>query len=101
MRDLKKKALLVFHPHSFIDDPTRIFRAARFCARYSMSLEKKTEQYLRAAITKEYPALLSTERIQHELVKILQEEDPRRAFQLLSQWRMMKFIHPKLTLTRW
>src|SRR5205814_267809 len=34
LMDMKKKIIRVLHPLSFVDDPTRIYRAARFAGRF-------------------------------------------------------------------
>jgi tRNA nucleotidyltransferase (CCA-adding enzyme) len=48
--DLQQKHIRVLHPNSFIEDPTRIFRAVRFATRLGFSLEAQTENYVRHAI---------------------------------------------------
>ena len=42
--DLKKQLLGTLHPLSFVDDPTRIIRAARYSARYNLQVERKTHK---------------------------------------------------------
>jgi len=51
--DMKNGLVRVFHPQSFIDDPTRIYRAFRFCLEYGFELEKNTEGYLKEALKNE------------------------------------------------
>ena len=99
--DLKKKLLKVFHNKSFEDDPTRIFRAARFMGRYGLHLEKKTRAYLMAAIKGKYTERLSRQRIANEFKRIISESNPRKAISILSAWGVMRIIHPKLTDCSW
>ncbi|MCB1602931.1 MAG: CCA tRNA nucleotidyltransferase, partial [Xanthomonadales bacterium] len=40
--DLERGVIRVLHPNSFMDDPTRIFRAIRYEGRYSFTLEPST-----------------------------------------------------------
>src|SRR5262249_56069710 len=40
--DLARRRLRVLHPLSFVEDPTRIFRAARYAARLGLSLDAAT-----------------------------------------------------------
>lgn len=42
LKDLEQGLIRVFHDDSFIDDPTRIYRAARFMAEYDFKIEKHT-----------------------------------------------------------
>ncbi len=42
LKDLEQGLIRVFHDDSFIDDPTRIYRAARFMAEYDFKIEEHT-----------------------------------------------------------
>ena len=46
--DLERGLLRVIHDASFVDDPTRAIRAARYAARFGFELEERTEELLRA-----------------------------------------------------
>src|SRR5215216_406156 len=49
LADLRRGTLRVLHERSFVDDPTRALRAARYAARYGFALEPETERLLRDA----------------------------------------------------
>ena len=49
-RDLDAKTIRVLHDGSFVDDPTRIFRALRYASRYGFELDEHTAQLAREAI---------------------------------------------------
>ena len=49
-KDLAAGVLRVLHPDSFIDDPTRIFRGARFAARLGFEFESGTRALIASAI---------------------------------------------------
>lgn len=49
--DLQRRLIRVLHPNSFIEDPTRIFRAVRFAVRLGFDLELQTRQYIEYALT--------------------------------------------------
>ena len=53
LSDMENGLVRVFHSQSFIDDPTRIYRAFRFALEYGFELEKNTEEYLKAALKNE------------------------------------------------
>ena len=78
--DLEKKIIRVLHPRSFIDDPTRIFRAVRYEQRYSFRLELST---FNAQPSIFYP--LSGERIRHEFDLIFKEEKSAAMLARLNQ----------------
>ncbi len=48
--DLQRRTVRVLHEHSFIEDPTRIFRAVRFAVRLGFTLETETERWIRTAV---------------------------------------------------
>lgn len=96
LQDLRRRRLRVLHEQSFRDDPTRIFRAARFAARYRFSLESHTRQWLRAALVQHLPSMLSPERRREELWALLAERDPLPALRLLQQWGGLSELLPRL-----
>jgi len=72
-QDLKYKLVRILHPKSFIDDPTRIFRAIRFAIRLGFGIEPQTLKLMRQSIKSSYPSLLTAERILYELRLISSE----------------------------
>jgi tRNA nucleotidyltransferase (CCA-adding enzyme) len=80
--DLDAGLLRILHPRSFVDDPTRALRAARYAARLGFGLERETELVLRSANL----AAVSPERVEAELVRLLGEEEWRQGFELLDEW---------------
>ncbi|MEM9149558.1 MAG: CBS domain-containing protein [Cyanobacteria bacterium P01_F01_bin.3] len=49
--DLERGHIRVIHPNSFIEDPTRIFRAVRFAVRLGFVIEERSEQLIRYAVS--------------------------------------------------
>ena len=85
LEDLKRGALRVLHDGSFVDDPTRALRAARYAARYGFDLDPDTERLLREADL----ATVSSDRVDAELRKLAAEETARRGFELLDEWGLV------------
>lgn len=85
-RDLIRRRLRILHLKSFTDDPTRIFRAARFCARFALEIEQITFKVMKKAIKNKSISLLSKERKRNELLKILSEKKSFPALKLLKEW---------------
>jgi tRNA nucleotidyltransferase (CCA-adding enzyme) len=73
-KDLKDKVVRVLHKQSFIDDPTRIFRAIRFSTRSGFKIEKETQALMKKAIRANLLKLLSGERILYEIKMIMKEK---------------------------
>lgn len=89
-KDLKLKLIRVLHPKSFIDDPTRIFRAIRFATRFNFKIEKKTAHLLKYAVKKDLLKLLSGERILYELQMINKEKRNTAILKKLQQTGIIK-----------
>jgi len=49
INDIQNGLVRVFHAESFIDDPTRIYRAIRFACEFNFEIEEKTLEYLKVA----------------------------------------------------
>ncbi|HPD61741.1 MAG TPA: polya polymerase, partial [Thermodesulfobacteriota bacterium] len=95
-RDIKKRVIKVIHSLSFVEDPTRIFRALRFEQRFGFSLSKETANLIRNAIKMDIPHRLSGTRIFGELELILQEDNPPGIIKRMSDFGLLKFFHPKI-----
>jgi tRNA nucleotidyltransferase (CCA-adding enzyme) len=94
--DLMAGLIRVLHRRSFTDDPTRIYRAARFAGRFGWRLSDDTAELAAQAIKDGIPGLLSRERLRNELVKILSEKDPAPALEIIAENGSAAFIHPGL-----
>jgi tRNA nucleotidyltransferase (CCA-adding enzyme) len=84
--DLEAGLLRVLHPRSFVDDPTRALRAARYAARFGFSLEPETEALLREADLD----TVSADRRRAELLRLAAEPEAARGFELLADWGLVQ-----------
>jgi tRNA nucleotidyltransferase (CCA-adding enzyme) len=82
LADLSAGLLSVLHPNSFVDDPTRALRAARYAARLGFEVEPATFELLAAADL----GTVSNDRVEAELRRIAAEPRAPAAFELLAQW---------------
>jgi tRNA nucleotidyltransferase (CCA-adding enzyme) len=89
----------VLHNLSFVEDPTRAFRAVRFSERFGFKLTKHTENLIKLAIKMNIFEKLSGSRIFDELVLIFRETNPIKALKRLWEYNLLKVIHSKLQLT--
>ncbi|MBI3636821.1 MAG: hypothetical protein HY216_11540 [Candidatus Rokubacteria bacterium] len=81
--DLTRRRLAVLHPLSFVEDPTRIFRAARYAARLGFRLDAPSAHARALALALSYPAL-SGARLVAELWRIGAEARPDVALRALG-----------------
>ncbi len=98
-RDLKEKAVRVLHNLSFVEDPTRTFRAIRFAERFGFRLTKHTENLIKLAIRMNIFEKLAGSRLFDELELICKETNPTKAFRRLGDFEMLRVIHPRLVYT--
>ena len=98
-RDLKDRVIRVLHSLSFVEDPTRAFRAVRFEQRYKFNIGKNTLRLLKNALKLGVFDKLSGKRLLHELQLIFQEQDPLPAMQRLHQLGLLKVLHPSIEFT--
>ena len=73
LEDLENGVIKILHPNSFIDDPTRIFRAIKYENRLNMKISKCTYENMYKSI--ENVNLLSGKRIANEILSIFQEDN--------------------------
>ncbi|MBR4682243.1 MAG: CCA tRNA nucleotidyltransferase [Elusimicrobiaceae bacterium] len=95
-KDIQNGLVRILHDKSFLDDPTRLYRAVRFAGRFGWKLAPKTERLLRAAVKEEYPLLVSRDRFSHEFLKILEEPRVKDIFALMEKYDLLKFAWPGL-----
>jgi tRNA nucleotidyltransferase/poly(A) polymerase len=74
-RDLAARTIRVMHDNSFIDDPTRIFRAVRLAKRLGFSIEPHTMALIRKAIAAGALSTVSKERLWRELFLAMDERE--------------------------
>ncbi|MFP5245993.1 MAG: CCA tRNA nucleotidyltransferase [Thermoanaerobaculia bacterium] len=74
-QDIEARVVRVLHDKSFIDDPTRIFRAVRLATRLGFELEQQTRAWMNEAIQANALSTVSKERIWRELFLAMDEEE--------------------------
>jgi len=99
-KDLKKGIIKCLHDLSFVEDPTRIFRAVRFEQRYGFKISRYTQSLIRTAVNLEMFDWLTNQRVLDELIAILSEEEPVRAIKRMAGFNELRFIHPRIKLTK-
>ncbi len=104
-QDLLDKQVRVLHGDSFIDDPTRIYRAVRFAVRLGFALEPETEAQVHRSINSGiYDRILRTypkapalqNRLKTEIKYLLQAAYSQKAVRLLGNLGAWKCLHPEL-----
>lgn len=99
-RDIKEKTIRVLYNLSFIEDPTRAFRAIRFSERFGFKLSRHTTNLIKTAVRINLFDKLSGSRLYDELSLLFMETEPIKALRRLSELNLIKFIHPNIRITK-
>ena len=94
--DLAAGRLRVLHNLSFIEDPTRIFRAVRYENRYGFAMVAQTRELARACVEMGLVGEVSGARVRDELVAILSEDRVGGAVRRLCELGLDAEVHPAL-----
>jgi tRNA nucleotidyltransferase (CCA-adding enzyme) len=95
-RDLAGGIVRVLHNLSFIDDPTRIFRAIRYETRYGFRMDAHTVGLARACVEMDLVGELSSSRVRDELQALLSEKRAADSVRRLADLGIDRAIHPHL-----
>jgi tRNA nucleotidyltransferase (CCA-adding enzyme) len=99
LADLDARVLRVFHDRSFIDDPTRLLRLARYASRLRFAIEPHTLALARSAADGDALGTISGPRIGTELRLLAREPDPIAALGAIRELGVDRAIHPSVGLT--
>ncbi len=94
--DLRRGIVRSLYELSFVDDPTRIFRAVRFRGRFGFRLHAATASQIRRTLALIEKGEIPLARIGDELLNVLKEKDPRRALKQLEKLGALRLVHPAL-----
>jgi tRNA nucleotidyltransferase (CCA-adding enzyme) len=94
--DRERGTIRVLHDNSFVDDPTRIFRAVRYESRFGFRMDEHTESLARAAIEGKCIPRLSAARMREELIELLDEREAGTSIVRLGELDLAAAIHPQL-----
>ena len=97
--DIRNKRIKVLHALSFVEDPTRVFRAVRFEQRYGFRMGVQCERFARNAVDDLHLIRhLSGARITHELDLMMEERNMHLGFFRMDDLGLLEEVHPLLAL---
>jgi tRNA nucleotidyltransferase (CCA-adding enzyme) len=98
--DIKERTIRVLHSLSFVEDPTRVFRAVRFEQRFSFQIGKFTLNLIKNAVKMSFLSRIKGTRIWRELYLMLSEENPTPIMKRLQELDLIRFIYPTFVFDR-
>ena len=93
LADLEARLLRTLHPLSFLEDPSRIVRAARLAARLNLTLDRETQTAIPSALAAQRPSRTRPARVTEELRLAFHEPAPGRVFALLKEWAALESLY--------
>lgn len=99
VRDIKEKFIRVLHNLSFVEDPSRVFRAIRFEQRLFFRFSKLTRSLIENAVKMDFIKGLSGKRLFIELQLILNEEKVLSIIKRMAEFGLLTYIHPSIQYT--
>ncbi|UCG77986.1 MAG: CCA tRNA nucleotidyltransferase [Nitrospirota bacterium] len=99
-RDIRDRVVRVLHNLSFVEDPTRAYRAVRFAERFRFRISKHTENLIKSALKLNLFDKLSGARLYDELLLTFNETEPVMALKHLSRYKLLGIIHTDLKFSQ-
>ncbi len=95
LRDLGRGTLRVLHSLSFVEDPTRVLRAARFEKRYGFDMDRSSVDLCVRAIEMNMLGEVSGARIREEILDIIDEDSASDILARLGELGALEAIMPE------
>ncbi len=98
LNDIKNKKIRVLHMLSFIDDPTRMYRAVRFAARFGFEIGEQTDRLIKYAVELGVVDKVDKVRIFNEIVHILNNDNVADSFEMLKEYKLIRALNKNLII---
>ena len=95
-KDILDKKIRVLHSLSFVDDPSRAYRAIRFAVRFGFEIGSHTDRLIKHAESLDLFSRIIGQRQFLELKYILAEDGYLFALQLMNKYNMLRFYSTKI-----
>jgi tRNA nucleotidyltransferase (CCA-adding enzyme) len=95
LQDVARGRLRVLHDRSFIDDPTRLLRLARYAGRLEFAIDEHTRALAQTAVTTRAPDTVSGPRLGAELRLLAEQGDPIQGFRVLAELGVDEALAPR------
>jgi len=98
--DLETKHLRILQNYAFLEEPSRMLRAARLMTRFHWTLEERTQARFEAAKEGNYLEHISNRSIGYEIEQIAHEDDPIGVMKAFEKEGWMKLLFPAWTTAK-
>src|SRR5271170_3631576 len=91
--DIEAKLIRILHNYSFMEDPSRLIRAARFAARFHWPIEERTQARIQSAKENNYIEYITDRAIGQEIEQLAYEDDPLHIVRVLEKEELLKVLN--------
>ncbi len=99
-QDIKNGVIRVLSSLSFVEDPSRVFRAIRFEQRFGFKIGKYTLNLIQHALQRRLCDKMAGTRLWQELMLIFAEAQPVKSIIRMGELNLLQFIHPAIKLNK-
>jgi tRNA nucleotidyltransferase (CCA-adding enzyme) len=100
LADLERQEIRALSIHAFTNQPVRLMRILRYCARMGAKMESRTQEWFELAMERKLYENIEGTEVGHEVRALSREDNPTAT---LKQWEahgLLGAIHPKLQKRR-
>ncbi len=98
--DIEAKLIRVLHNYAFLEEPSRLIRATRFCHRFHWEFEERTKARYESAKENDYIQYIRRDTCGYELEQLAHEDDPINIAKQLEKEGWLKVLHPHLSVAK-
>src|SRR5215469_4063259 len=92
--DIEAKLLRILHNYAFVEDPSRLIRVSRFAARFTWTLEERTQARYDSAKENNYIDYITNRAIGYEIEQLAYEDDALNVARVFEKEGWLKILHP-------
>ncbi|MCU1309833.1 MAG: Polynucleotide adenylyltransferase [Candidatus Angelobacter sp.] len=98
--DIESKLIRILHNYAFLEEPSRLIRATRFCARFDWQFEERTQARYDAAKENKYIEQVNRKLLGHEIEQVAHENDPLKVMRALEKEGWLAELHPHWSVSK-
>jgi tRNA nucleotidyltransferase (CCA-adding enzyme) len=96
LADLEKQEVRALTNHAFTNQPIRLMRILRYCARMNFKMESRTQEWFDLAMERELHTHLEGADVGNEVRSLAREDNPVATLKQWESHEMLEAIHPQL-----
>ncbi|HEV2298798.1 MAG TPA: hypothetical protein VGR72_09805 [Candidatus Acidoferrales bacterium] len=100
LADMERHEVRVLSIHAFTNQPIRLVRALRFCARMGFKLESRAQEWFDLAMERGLHETIEPRELGRELMDVAREENPAAVLKLWESKGILALFHPRLQKRR-